>query len=147
MFKLDPKWLVIGILIAGLFGYWHWTTSQLDHYKTLSERQEQTIAQQKNEIAQLKVDIAKKEQQILIERESVKKQTALEQQEKDKTNDDVKIITKVIYKDRTGEQSEFTGTTYGEAITFLRIVMNERDICASRIKGIIDWEATTKNKP
>ena len=101
MFKLDPKWLVIGILIAGLFGYWHWTTSQLDHYKTLSERQEQTIAQQKNEIAQLKVDIAKKEQQILIERESVKKQTALEQQEKDKTNDDVKIITKVIY-DRTG---------------------------------------------
>ena len=84
MFKLDPKWLVIGILLAGLFGYWHWTTSQLDHYKTLSERQEQTIAQQKNEIAQLKVDIAKKEQQILIERESVKKQTALEQQEKDK---------------------------------------------------------------
>ena len=96
MFKLDPKWLVIGILIAGLFGYWHWTTSQLDHYKALSERQEQTIAQQKNEIAQLKVDIVKKE------RESVKKQTALEQQEKDKTNDDVKIITKVIYKDRTG---------------------------------------------
>lgn len=45
------------------------------------------------------------------------------------------------------EQSEFTGTTYGEAITFLRIVMNERDICASRIKGIIDWETTTKNKP
>nr|DAD68297.1 MAG TPA: hypothetical protein [Podoviridae sp. ct4s49] len=45
------------------------------------------------------------------------------------------------------EQSEFTGTTYGEAITFLRKVMNERDICASRIKGIIDWETTTKNKP
>lgn len=102
MFKLDPKWLVIGILIAGLFGYWHLTTSQLEHYKALSDRQKQTIAQQGIEIAQLKVDIAKKEQQILIERESVKKQTALEQQEKDKTNDDVKIITKVIYKDRTG---------------------------------------------
>lgn len=80
MFKLDPKWLIIGILIAGLFGYWHLTTSQLDHYKALSDRQKQTIAQQGIEIAQLKVDIAKKEQQILIERESVKKQTALEQQ-------------------------------------------------------------------
>ena len=106
MFKLEMKWLVIGLLILGLLvavgGYWHWTTSQLDRYKALSEKQTQTINQQQNKIAQLNADIAQKEQQILIERESVKKQTALEQQEKDKTNDDVKIITKVIYKDRTG---------------------------------------------
>lgn len=106
MFKLETKWLVIGLLILGLLGafggYWHWTTSQLDHYKALSEKQTQTINQQQNQIAQLNADIAKKEQQILIERESVKKQTALERQEKDKANDDIKIITKVIYKDRTG---------------------------------------------
>lgn len=106
MFKLETKWLVIGLLILGLLvavgGYWHWTTSQLDHYKALTEKQAQTINQQQNQIARLNADIAQKEQQILLERESVKKQTALEQQEKDKANDDIKIITKVIYKDRTG---------------------------------------------
>lgn len=102
MFKIDPKWLVIGILIAGLLGYWHWTTSKLEYYKVLSDRQEQVIGQQKNEIVQLNADIAQKEQQILIERESVKKQTALERQEKEKANDDIKVITKTIYKDRSG---------------------------------------------
>lgn len=106
MFKLETKWLVIGILLLGLLGagglYWHTTTAQLAHYKALSEQQAQTINQQQNQIAQLNADLDKKEQQLLIERETVKKQTALEQQEKDKANDDIKIITKVIYKDRTG---------------------------------------------
>lgn len=106
MFKIETKWLIIGLLILGLFGavggYWHYTQSQLSHYKALTEKQAQTINQQQNQIARLNADIAQKEQQILLERESVKKQTALEQQEKDKANDDIKIITKVIYKDRTG---------------------------------------------
>lgn len=37
------------------------------------------------------------------------------------------------------KQSEFTGTTYGEAIIYLRQVMNERDVCASRLNGVIEW--------
>lgn len=36
-------------------------------------------------------------------------------------------------------QSDFTGTTYGEAIIYLRQVMNERDVCASRLNGVIEW--------
>ena len=106
MFKIETKWLVIGFLFFGLVGsfggYWYWTTSQLSHYKTLSEKQAQTIAEKEMRITQLNADIAQKEQQILIERESVKKQTALERQEKEKANDDIKVITKTIYKDRSG---------------------------------------------
>ncbi|MDY4280842.1 MAG: hypothetical protein SOX56_07230 [[Pasteurella] mairii] len=41
------------------------------------------------------------------------------------------------------DQSLFTGKTYGEAVVFLRQVMSERDVCASRVKGIIEWQ---KNK-
>ncbi|SUU36718.1 Uncharacterised protein [Actinobacillus seminis] len=37
------------------------------------------------------------------------------------------------------DQSSFTGKTYGEAVVFLRQVMSERDVCAGRIKGIIEW--------
>lgn len=102
MFRLDPKWVVIGALLLGLSGYWYWTTSQLAHYKTLSEKQAKTITEKETRIAQLNSDIAQKEQQILIERESVKKQTALERQEKEKADEDIKVITKIIYKDRTG---------------------------------------------
>lgn len=36
-------------------------------------------------------------------------------------------------------QTEFSGSTYGEAIIYLRKVIDERDICASRLKGVIDW--------
>ena len=106
MFKLETKWLVIGLLILGLLGavgsYWHWTTSQLDRYKALSEKQAQTINLQQNQITQLNADLEKKEQQILIERETVKKQTALEKQERNVADEDIKVITKIIYKDRSG---------------------------------------------
>ncbi len=106
MFKLETKWLVIGLLILCLLGavggYWHWTTSQLDRYKALSEKQAQTINRQQNQITQLNADLEKKEQQILIERETVKKQTALEQQERNVADEDIKVITKIIYKDLSG---------------------------------------------
>ncbi|WP_427915956.1 Rz1-like lysis system protein LysC [Spirabiliibacterium mucosae] len=36
-------------------------------------------------------------------------------------------------------QTDFTGTTYGEAITYLRKVQYEREVCASRLSGVIDW--------
>ncbi|MGV7078473.1 Rz1-like lysis system protein LysC [Testudinibacter sp. P80/BLE/0925] len=38
------------------------------------------------------------------------------------------------------EQTAFTGKTYGDAIQYLRKVQHERDICASRIDGLIRWE-------
>lgn len=37
------------------------------------------------------------------------------------------------------DQSSFVGKTYGDAVLFLRQVMSERDLCAGRIKGIIEW--------
>ena len=42
------------------------------------------------------------------------------------------------------EQSLFTGSTYGEAILYLRTVMKERDVCASRINGIREWLQKTE---
>ncbi|MEE3608275.1 Rz1-like lysis system protein LysC [Avibacterium paragallinarum] len=36
-------------------------------------------------------------------------------------------------------QTAFSGSTYGEAIIYLRVVQKEREICASRLNGIIEW--------
>ncbi|MFK5239445.1 lytic transglycosylase [Glaesserella parasuis] len=42
------------------------------------------------------------------------------------------------------ERSEFSGTTYGDAIEYLVKVMGERDLCASQIDSIREWQARTK---
>lgn len=42
------------------------------------------------------------------------------------------------------ERSEFSGTTYGDAIEYLIKVMGERDLCASQINSIREWQAQTK---
>ncbi|WP_425248750.1 Rz1-like lysis system protein LysC [Chelonobacter oris] len=38
------------------------------------------------------------------------------------------------------ERTPFTGTTYGDAIQYLRKVQYERDVCASKVEGVISWE-------
>ncbi|WP_437125210.1 Rz1-like lysis system protein LysC [Gallibacterium salpingitidis] len=43
------------------------------------------------------------------------------------------------------DRSEFTGSTYGDAIIYLRQVIKERDICASRLDGIINWSKQNGN--
>ncbi len=40
-------------------------------------------------------------------------------------------------------QTAFSGSTYGEAIIYLRVVQKEREICASRLNGIIEWDKTS----
>ncbi|WP_438940324.1 Rz1-like lysis system protein LysC [Glaesserella parasuis] len=42
------------------------------------------------------------------------------------------------------ERSEFSGTTYGDAIEYLVKVMGERDLCAGQIDSIREWQARTK---
>ncbi|WP_084257805.1 hypothetical protein [Pasteurella testudinis] len=42
------------------------------------------------------------------------------------------------------KQTPFTGKTYGEAIVYLRLVQQERAVCASRIDGIIKWSNQMK---
>ncbi|MDP0461945.1 hypothetical protein Q7Y60_11675 [Glaesserella parasuis] len=37
------------------------------------------------------------------------------------------------------ERSEFSGTTYGDAIEYLVKVMGERDLCAGQIDSIREW--------
>ncbi|WP_423972613.1 Rz1-like lysis system protein LysC [Glaesserella parasuis] len=44
------------------------------------------------------------------------------------------------------ERSEFSGTTYGDAIEYLVKVMGERDLCASQIDSIRDWKKQRENK-
>lgn len=44
------------------------------------------------------------------------------------------------------ERSEFSGTTYGDAIEYLVKVMGERDLCASQIDSIRDWKKERENK-
>ena len=38
------------------------------------------------------------------------------------------------------ERSEFSGTTYGDAIEYLVKVMGERDLCAGQIDSIREWQ-------
>lgn len=42
------------------------------------------------------------------------------------------------------EKSTFTGSTYGDALSYLVKVKAERDICASQIDGIREWLRQTK---
>ncbi|WP_424580057.1 Rz1-like lysis system protein LysC [Volucribacter psittacicida] len=37
------------------------------------------------------------------------------------------------------QRTPFTAQTYGEAITYLRMVMKERDMCANRVDKIREW--------
>ncbi|MCW9731926.1 hypothetical protein L5B97_00220 [Avibacterium sp. 20-15] len=43
------------------------------------------------------------------------------------------------------QQTAFSGSTYGEAIIYLRVVQKERDICAGRLDGIIEWSKSNGN--
>lgn len=42
------------------------------------------------------------------------------------------------------ERTEFSGKTYGETVEYLIKVMGERDLCASQIDRIREWQAQTK---
>lgn len=42
------------------------------------------------------------------------------------------------------ERTEFSGKTYGDMVEYLINVMGERDLCASQIDRIRDWQAQTK---
>lgn len=42
------------------------------------------------------------------------------------------------------ERTAFSGTTYGDAIEHLIKVISERDLCASQIDSIREWQAQTK---
>ena len=41
-------------------------------------------------------------------------------------------------------RSEFSGKTYGDVVDYLVIVMRERDVCASQIDSIREWQSQTK---
>ncbi|CAM3861822.1 Rz1-like lysis system protein LysC [Avibacterium endocarditidis] len=43
------------------------------------------------------------------------------------------------------QQTAFQGSTYGEAIVYLRIVQKEREICAGRLSGVIEWSKLNGN--
>ncbi|MGY6772110.1 Rz1-like lysis system protein LysC [Gallibacterium sp. ZY190522] len=43
------------------------------------------------------------------------------------------------------QQTAFSGSTYGEAIIYLRVVQKEREICASRLAGVIEWSKSNGN--
>lgn len=42
------------------------------------------------------------------------------------------------------ERTGFSGNTYADAIDYLMIVIKERDLCASQINSIKEWQAQTK---
>lgn len=42
------------------------------------------------------------------------------------------------------QQTAFNGSTYGEAIVYLRVVQKEREICAGRLNGIIEWSKSNE---
>ncbi|MGQ0285845.1 Rz1-like lysis system protein LysC [Pasteurellaceae bacterium 22721_9_1] len=44
------------------------------------------------------------------------------------------------------ERTEFNGTTYGDAIEHLIKVISERDLCASQIDSIREWQAQMREK-
>ena len=44
------------------------------------------------------------------------------------------------------ERTGFNGKTYADAIDYLMVLMKERDICASQIDGIRDWQMKTKTE-
>ncbi|WP_430685103.1 Rz1-like lysis system protein LysC [Mannheimia haemolytica] len=42
------------------------------------------------------------------------------------------------------ERTAFSGKTYGDTVEYLIKVMGERDLCASQIDRIREWQAQTK---
>ncbi|MCO7512381.1 hypothetical protein NJH77_24340 [Serratia fonticola] len=44
------------------------------------------------------------------------------------------------------EKTPFTGTTFGDAVLALQVAQSERDVCASRIEGLIKWQHDNKGK-
>lgn len=44
------------------------------------------------------------------------------------------------------ERTDFTGTTYGDAIEYLIKVISERDLCAKQIDGISEWRNKVLNE-
>lgn len=42
------------------------------------------------------------------------------------------------------ERTEFSGNTYGDAVEYLVKVIGERDLCASQIDRIREWQDKTK---
>ncbi|WP_430795496.1 Rz1-like lysis system protein LysC [Actinobacillus pleuropneumoniae] len=44
------------------------------------------------------------------------------------------------------ERTEFSGKTYGDTVEYLVRVMGERDLCASQIDRIREWQASHKFK-
>ncbi|AGQ37511.1 TPA: hypothetical protein PXF07_001321 [Mannheimia haemolytica] len=42
------------------------------------------------------------------------------------------------------ERTAFSGKTYGDTVDYLIKVMGERDLCASQIDRIREWQAQTK---
>ncbi|WP_447908101.1 Rz1-like lysis system protein LysC [Serratia fonticola] len=44
------------------------------------------------------------------------------------------------------EKTPFTGTTFGDAVLALQVAQSERDVCASRIEGLIKWQRDNSSK-
>lgn len=66
MFKINPKWFVIGLLfVCGLL-YWDHTKTQLAEYRALSDAQAQTITMQSKTISQLNAD-AERNRKLTLE--------------------------------------------------------------------------------
>ncbi|MCK3654239.1 hypothetical protein A4G19_10555 [Pasteurellaceae bacterium Macca] len=42
------------------------------------------------------------------------------------------------------ERTEFDGTTYGDAVEYLIVVIGERDLCAGQVDSIREWQAQAK---
>ena len=95
MFNWLTKSLAIAIL--GLCG-WIWFQSQnINSLKAENQTQAQALEQQRQVNKQLN-------NALQIERESTLKQTALEQKEKVKADDEIKVIYRTIYKDNCANQ-------------------------------------------
>lgn len=44
------------------------------------------------------------------------------------------------------ERTAFNGKTYGDAINYLLIVMNERDVCAKQVDAIREWQSVNRKQ-
>lgn len=42
------------------------------------------------------------------------------------------------------EKSVFSGGTYGDAVDFLLVVIAERDLCASQVEKMREWQSQVK---
>lgn len=92
MLQLNPKWAAGVVGIIALIGYWWWLTSSLDSYRTLLDSYRTLSQTQAVQITTLKTSLERTQSQLMIEREATRQQTALEQAERAKLNDDEKEI-------------------------------------------------------